>query len=64
MAEYKLEVSTGDMEYAGTWNHIYVTLFGTDGQSERTELDNYGTDFTTGTVSRTQMNDAYILSLN
>ena len=51
MAEYKLEVSTGDMEYAGTWDHIYVTLFGTEGQSERTELDNYGTDFTTGTVS-------------
>jgi len=50
MAEYKLEVSTGDMGYAGTWNHIYVTLFGTDGQSERTELDNYGTDFTTGTT--------------
>ncbi|XP_042245482.1 hydroperoxide isomerase ALOXE3-like [Thunnus maccoyii] len=50
MAEYKLEVSTGDMEYAGTWDHIYVTLFGTEGQSERTELDNYGTDFTTGTT--------------
>ncbi|XP_042245476.1 polyunsaturated fatty acid lipoxygenase ALOX15B-like isoform X1 [Thunnus maccoyii] len=50
MAEYKLEVSTGDITYAGTWDHIYVTLFGTEGQSERTELDNYGTDFTTGTT--------------
>lgn len=51
MAEYNLEVTTGDMQYAGTWDHIYVTLFGTEGQSERTELDNFGPDFTTGTVS-------------
>ncbi|XP_037606919.1 hydroperoxide isomerase ALOXE3-like [Sebastes umbrosus] len=50
MAEYKLEVTTGDRQYAGTWDHIYVTLFGTEGQSERTELDNFGTDFTTGTT--------------
>ncbi|XP_074470791.1 hydroperoxide isomerase ALOXE3-like isoform X2 [Sebastes fasciatus] len=50
MAEYKLEVTTGDKQYAGTWDHIYVTLFGTEGQSERTELDNFGTDFTTGTT--------------
>uniref|UniRef100_A0A8D0AM79 Si:dkey-17e16.9 n=1 Tax=Sander lucioperca TaxID=283035 RepID=A0A8D0AM79_SANLU len=44
------KVTTGDMQYAGTWDHIYVTLFGTEGQSERTELDNFGPDFTTGTV--------------
>ncbi|XP_042359022.1 hydroperoxide isomerase ALOXE3-like [Plectropomus leopardus] len=50
MAEYKLEVTTGDKQYAGTWDHIYVTLFGTEGQSERTELDNYGSDFSTGTT--------------
>ncbi|XP_042369614.1 hydroperoxide isomerase ALOXE3-like, partial [Plectropomus leopardus] len=50
MAEYKLEVTTGDKQYAGTWDHIYVTLFGTEGQSERTELDNYGFDFSTGTT--------------
>ncbi|XP_071335429.1 hydroperoxide isomerase ALOXE3-like [Trachinotus anak] len=48
MAEYKLEVTTGGMQYAGTWDHIFVTLFGNEGQSERTELDNFGTDFTTG----------------
>lgn len=51
MAEYKLEVTTGDMQYAGTWDHIFVTLFGHEGQSERTELDNLGIDFSTGTVS-------------
>ncbi|XP_068433628.1 hydroperoxide isomerase ALOXE3-like [Clinocottus analis] len=54
MAEYKLEVTTGDMKYAGTWDHIYVTLFGTEGQSERTELDNFGRDHvraTTGTYT-------------
>uniref|UniRef100_A0A8C2ZDX6 Uncharacterized protein n=1 Tax=Cyclopterus lumpus TaxID=8103 RepID=A0A8C2ZDX6_CYCLU len=58
MAEYKLEVTTGDMKYSGTNDHIYVTLFGTEGQSERTELDNFGTDFSTGTVR------TYTLSTN
>ncbi|XP_029281708.1 hydroperoxide isomerase ALOXE3-like [Cottoperca gobio] len=50
MSEYKLEVTTGDLHNAGTWDHIYVTLFGTEGQSERTELDNFGIDFKTGTT--------------
>nr|XP_033504868.1 hydroperoxide isomerase ALOXE3-like isoform X1 [Epinephelus lanceolatus] len=50
MAEYKLEVTTGDMQYAGTWDNIYVTLIGAEGQSERTKLDNFGTDFSTGTT--------------
>ncbi|XP_068433013.1 hydroperoxide isomerase ALOXE3-like [Clinocottus analis] len=58
MAEYKLEVTTGDMKYAGTWDHIYVTLFGTEGQSERTELDNFGRDHVTGTTG------TYTLSTN
>uniref|UniRef100_A0A8C2ZEB2 Uncharacterized protein n=1 Tax=Cyclopterus lumpus TaxID=8103 RepID=A0A8C2ZEB2_CYCLU len=58
MAEYKLEVTTGDMKYSGTNDHIYVTLFGTEGQSERTELDNFGTDFSTGTTG------TYTLSTN
>lgn len=48
MVEYKLEVSTGDMPYAGTWDHISVTLIGTEGQSDRTELDQWGRDFSTG----------------
>ncbi|XP_023262819.1 hydroperoxide isomerase ALOXE3-like [Seriola lalandi dorsalis] len=46
MAEYKLEVTTGEMPYAGTWDHVFITLFGNEGQSERIELDNYGPDFT------------------
>ncbi|XP_047429793.1 hydroperoxide isomerase ALOXE3-like [Mugil cephalus] len=50
MAEYKVQVTTGDMKYAGTMDHIYITLFGTEGQSERTELDNVGSDFKTGTT--------------
>ncbi|XP_047429797.1 hydroperoxide isomerase ALOXE3-like [Mugil cephalus] len=50
MAEYKVQVTTGDMKYAGTMDHIYITLFGTEGQSERTELDNVGIDFKTGTT--------------
>lgn len=64
MADYKIEVTTGDMENAGTTDHIYVTLFGTEGHSTQTELGNLDSDFATGTVSRTKMNDAYILSLN
>ena len=51
MAEYKLEVTTGDMINAGTFDHIFVTLIGTGGKSERTELDNEGVDFQTGMVS-------------
>ncbi|XP_047429794.1 hydroperoxide isomerase ALOXE3-like [Mugil cephalus] len=50
MAEYKLQVTTGDMKYAGTMDRVYVTLFGTEGKSERTELDNFGIDFRTGTT--------------
>ncbi|KAE8286830.1 Arachidonate 12-lipoxygenase, 12R-type [Larimichthys crocea] len=61
MAEYKLEVTTGDMQYAGTWDHLYVTLFGTKGQSERTELNNFGTDFTTGTTGTYTMNTSLSL---
>lgn len=54
MAEYKIEVTTGDMPDAGTWDHVFITLFGKDGMSERFELDNYGPDFVQGTVSRIQ----------
>uniref|UniRef100_A0A8D3DTR6 Uncharacterized protein n=1 Tax=Scophthalmus maximus TaxID=52904 RepID=A0A8D3DTR6_SCOMX len=50
MAEYKLQVTTGDLKNAGTWDHVFITLFGDEGQKERTELDNFGPDFTTGTV--------------
>lgn len=52
MAEYKVEVTTGNLEKAGTDDHVYVTLFGINGQSERKELDNFGRDFKTGGVSQ------------
>ncbi|XP_041815313.1 hydroperoxide isomerase ALOXE3-like [Chelmon rostratus] len=48
MAEYKLEVTTGDMTNAGTFDYIYATLIGTEGKSERTVLNNPGVDFQTG----------------
>lgn len=51
MAEYKLEVTTGNMTNAGTFDCIFVTLVGTEGESERTELNNFGFDFKTGMVS-------------
>uniref|UniRef100_A0A673A8G1 Hydroperoxide isomerase ALOXE3-like n=1 Tax=Sphaeramia orbicularis TaxID=375764 RepID=A0A673A8G1_9TELE len=51
MAEYKLQVTTGSMKKAGTFDHIFVTLIGTNGQSERTDLDNFGLDFMTGQTS-------------
>ncbi|XP_075869647.1 hydroperoxide isomerase ALOXE3-like [Nelusetta ayraudi] len=50
MAEYKVEVTTGNLVKAGTDDHVYVTLFGINGQSERTELDNFGRDFKTGGI--------------
>lgn len=51
MAEYRVEVTTGNLKKAGTWDHIFVTLFGSEGQSERTEFNNWGLDFMTGGVS-------------
>uniref|UniRef100_A0A8C2ZFN6 Uncharacterized protein n=1 Tax=Cyclopterus lumpus TaxID=8103 RepID=A0A8C2ZFN6_CYCLU len=58
MAEYKLEVTTGERFLSGTNDHVYVTIFGTGGQSERTELDNFGFDHVTGTTG------TYTLSTN
>ncbi|XP_077443830.1 hydroperoxide isomerase ALOXE3 [Stigmatopora argus] len=49
MAEYKVEVTTGGRECAGTFDHILVTLIGSRDQSEKTDLDNWGIDFKTGT---------------
>ena len=45
LAVYKVHVTTGDMCLAGTNDRVFVTLVGTNGESERTELDNYGLDF-------------------
>lgn len=59
MAVYKLEVTTGDMKHAGTMDNIYITLFGTEGQSDRTNLDNLGIDFKSGKVRYIQSNNVY-----
>ncbi|XP_061609951.1 hydroperoxide isomerase ALOXE3-like [Phyllopteryx taeniolatus] len=48
MAEYKLEITRGKMFFAGTFDRILVTLLGSDGQSEKTDLNNWGVDFMTG----------------
>ncbi|XP_056150863.1 hydroperoxide isomerase ALOXE3-like [Lampris incognitus] len=48
MAVYSLEVTTGDMAYSGTTDCVFVTLTGTEGESERTKLDNFGIDFSAG----------------
>lgn len=59
MAEYTLSVTTGAMKYAGTIDNIYVILFGTEGQSEHTNLDNFGIDFRTGTASSNLSGDFF-----
>lgn len=59
MAVYKLEVTTGDMKHAGTMDNIYITLFGTERQSDRTKLDNLGIDFKSGKVRYIQSNNVY-----
>ncbi|XP_071386315.1 polyunsaturated fatty acid lipoxygenase ALOX15B-like [Centroberyx affinis] len=48
MVEYNLQVTTGSMLHAGTFDSLYATLIGTERQSERTELTNYGLEFKVG----------------
>ncbi|KAM3861097.1 hydroperoxide isomerase ALOXE3-like [Diretmus argenteus] len=48
MGKYTLQVTTGNMLHAGTFDHLYVTLIGAERQSERTELTNCGLDFKIG----------------
>ncbi|KAJ3582926.1 hypothetical protein NHX12_000098 [Muraenolepis orangiensis] len=48
MAVYKIAVTTGDRPNADTWDNVYVTLIGAEGQSERTLLDNWGHDLGRG----------------
>ncbi|KAI3364280.1 hypothetical protein L3Q82_011085 [Scortum barcoo] len=50
MGEYTLEVTTGGMLHAGTADNLYVTLIGTERQSEFTELINFGLAGQTGKV--------------
>ncbi|KAF3849896.1 hypothetical protein F7725_019615 [Dissostichus mawsoni] len=50
MAEYTLKVTTGSMLHAGTFDNLYVTLIGTERQSEHTQLTSLGLDDTNGKV--------------
>ncbi|XP_017208558.3 hydroperoxide isomerase ALOXE3 isoform X1 [Danio rerio] len=47
-AVYEVEVTTGSMAHAGTFDNIFITLIGTEGESERNKLDTYGRDFNIG----------------
>uniref|UniRef100_A0A6Q2XQZ7 Uncharacterized protein n=1 Tax=Esox lucius TaxID=8010 RepID=A0A6Q2XQZ7_ESOLU len=47
MVKYQVEVTTGGVVLSGTSDYIYITLIGTEGNSMRTNLDNYGPDFMT-----------------
>lgn len=52
MAEYSLEVTTGSMMHAGTFDNVYVTLIGTERESEHTYLTSSLLDAKTGKVSQ------------
>lgn len=39
MAEYTVEVTTGNRDYSGTFDFIFLTLFGSDGQSDKIQLN-------------------------
>lgn len=46
-----MTVATGTKENSGTFNYVYVTLVGENGESERTLLDKPGRDLYRGAVS-------------
>uniref|UniRef100_A0A4W6CVJ1 Uncharacterized protein n=1 Tax=Lates calcarifer TaxID=8187 RepID=A0A4W6CVJ1_LATCA len=50
MAEYTLDVTTGSMMFAGTFDNLFVTLIGTERESARTQLTSFGLDDKTGKV--------------
>lgn len=52
MAEYALNVTAGSMLNAGTLDNVYVSLIGTDMESERTLLSQCKTDATVGSKSK------------
>lgn len=45
---YRITTRTGAMEYAGTDSYIYITLFGTKGNSGERLLDNADNNFERG----------------
>ncbi|KAL2089480.1 hypothetical protein ACEWY4_014170 [Coilia grayii] len=42
MPDYNVTVTTGSMIHAGTTGHAYITLIGTEGESEQTKMSNFG----------------------
>lgn len=42
MAKYHLEVTTGNQNFSGTFDQIFVTLIGSDGQSDKIQLNIFG----------------------
>ncbi|XP_062840582.1 hydroperoxide isomerase ALOXE3 isoform X1 [Anolis carolinensis] len=49
--KYNVRVTTGNFVQSGTRDFILITLVGTEGESPKTALDNWGVDFYTGAVS-------------
>uniref|UniRef100_A0A3B1KIA6 Uncharacterized protein n=1 Tax=Astyanax mexicanus TaxID=7994 RepID=A0A3B1KIA6_ASTMX len=47
MLEYKVSVVTGEMTWGGTMDNVFITLIGSEGESERTLLNKQGRDFFT-----------------
>ncbi|KAG9269156.1 hydroperoxide isomerase ALOXE3-like [Astyanax mexicanus] len=45
MLEYKVSVVTGEMTWGGTMDNVFITLIGSEGESERTLLNKQGRDF-------------------
>lgn len=42
MAKYNVEVTTGNLDYSGTFDLIFVTLIGSDGESDPIQLNVFG----------------------
>ncbi|XP_057679092.1 polyunsaturated fatty acid lipoxygenase ALOX8-like isoform X2 [Corythoichthys intestinalis] len=61
MAEYTLTLTTGDMLDAGTFSNVFVSLVGTEGQSNRTQLTSTGLGNETGKVGRFSVTTAFTL---
>ncbi|KAM3876873.1 polyunsaturated fatty acid lipoxygenase ALOX8-like [Diretmus argenteus] len=55
MEKYTLQVTTGNMLHAATFDNLYVTLIGAERQSERTELTNSGLDFKIGQMALVEL---------
>lgn len=59
MFKYQLQVTTGQQSFGGTYDYVFLTLIGKEGESERTELKTcFG--FRAGTVSLISLNLSFI----